>query len=199
MAVVGISIIKRRRFLEIIENTSEVDNKIRYTPQEETYMNRNVMFNIIAEIILLTVVPCILIIYIIYQFRIEKYYIFNLTLINISVAFICNILILFQILNLVFMTKQRYSHLNKRHTNWINGTISRTICLNRENKRSIRSVRAVDHIIISLLRVSSFRNIEGILRPTDIHWLLKIYSELYDISCLINDTVLQFLMLCAEC
>ena len=39
-------------FLEIIKNISEVDNKIRYTLQEETYMNRKLMFNIISEIIL---------------------------------------------------------------------------------------------------------------------------------------------------
>jgi len=51
-AVVCISFIKRRRFLEITENISEVGNKIRYTPQEETYMNINVTFNIISDIIL---------------------------------------------------------------------------------------------------------------------------------------------------
>jgi hypothetical protein len=58
MGMVCISIIKRRIFLKRIENISEVDNKIGYTHQEETYMNRNVMFNIISEIILLTVFPC---------------------------------------------------------------------------------------------------------------------------------------------
>ena len=52
VAVVWVSVIKRRRFLEILENISEVDNKIRYTAQEKTYMNRNVFLNIISEIIL---------------------------------------------------------------------------------------------------------------------------------------------------
>jgi hypothetical protein len=61
MAVVCISIVKRR-FLEIIENISDVDNKLRYTQQEETHMNRNVMVNIISEFILLTVYPCTVII-----------------------------------------------------------------------------------------------------------------------------------------
>ena len=75
VAVVWVSIIKRRSFLEIIENISEVDNKIRYTPQEDTYMNRNVMFNIIAEIILLTVIMCTSIIYNIYHIASEPYYI----------------------------------------------------------------------------------------------------------------------------
>jgi len=78
-------------FLVVIENISEVDNKVRSTLQEETYMNRNVMFNIISEIVLLTVIQWIAIKYIIYQFIIEKYYIFNSTLINICVVFIWNI------------------------------------------------------------------------------------------------------------
>ena len=159
MAVVCISIIKRRRFLEVIENISEVENKIRYTTQEETYMNRNVIFNIISEIILLTVVPCILIKYIIYQFRIEEYYIINLTIIIICVTYICNILILIQFLNFVFMVKQRYSHLKNHLTNWINGTVSRPICLNKENERCIQSNRAVDNVIIRPVYVSSVGNI----------------------------------------
>jgi hypothetical protein len=54
VTVVWVSIIRRRKFLEIIENISEVDNKLRYTLQEETYMNRNLLFNIISEIILLS-------------------------------------------------------------------------------------------------------------------------------------------------
>ena len=188
MGMVCISIIKRRRFLEIIENISKVDNKIRYTPQEETYMNRNVMFNIISEIILLSVLPCILIIYIIYEFRSEEYYIINLKITIICVACICNILILLQFLNLVFIMKQRYSHLNKRLTNWINGTVSRPTSLNKKNERCMRSVRVVDHTIITPLRVSRFGNNEGTLRQADIHLLRQIYSELYDITCLINDT-----------
>jgi hypothetical protein len=69
MAVVCVSFIKRRKFLKIIENILEVDNKIRYTHQEETYMNRNVMFNIISEIIRLTVVQSNLFIYVICPFR----------------------------------------------------------------------------------------------------------------------------------
>jgi hypothetical protein len=72
MAVVCISIVKRR-FLEIIENISEVDNKLRYTQQEETHMNRKVMVNIISDIILLTVYPCILIIKITYELRVLCY------------------------------------------------------------------------------------------------------------------------------
>jgi hypothetical protein len=62
MAVVCISIVKRREFLEKIENISEVDNKLRYTQQEETHMNRKVRVNIISEIIILTVSPCTVII-----------------------------------------------------------------------------------------------------------------------------------------
>ena len=36
VAVVWVSVIKRRKFLEILENVSELDNKLQYTPQEET-------------------------------------------------------------------------------------------------------------------------------------------------------------------
>jgi len=70
--VICISNIKRRKFLDVIENISEVDNKIRQTHQEETYMNRIVMFNIISEFILLTVFPFTLIIYFTYQLRSEE-------------------------------------------------------------------------------------------------------------------------------
>ena len=52
VAIVWVSFIKRREFLELLENISKADNKIRYTQQEETSMNRKLMFNIIAEIIL---------------------------------------------------------------------------------------------------------------------------------------------------
>jgi hypothetical protein len=52
VAVVWVSIFKRKQFLEIIENISRVGNKLSYTHQEETYMNRNVLYNIISEIIL---------------------------------------------------------------------------------------------------------------------------------------------------
>jgi hypothetical protein len=68
VVVVWVSIIKRKRFLEIIDNISEVNNKIRYTLPHETYMNRKVVFNIISEIILLTVSPCTVTTYNIYQF-----------------------------------------------------------------------------------------------------------------------------------
>jgi hypothetical protein len=75
VAVVWVSIIRRRMFLDIIENISKVDNKLRYTLQEEKYMNRNVLFNIISEIKLLTVIKCIVIIYTIYRMAGVPYYI----------------------------------------------------------------------------------------------------------------------------
>jgi hypothetical protein len=56
VAVVWVLIIKRKMLLIIVENIFEVDNKIRCTLQKETYMNRNVLFNIISEIILLSVI-----------------------------------------------------------------------------------------------------------------------------------------------
>ena len=188
MAVVCISIVKRRMFLDLIENISEMDNKIGYTHEEETYMNRNVMFNIISEFVLLTIFPCTLIIYFIYKLRSEENYKIYLTLIIIFATFICNILVLMQFLNLVFMVKLRYSHLNKRLTNWISGTVSRPTSLKKNSERCMRSARAVEHLSITPLRVSSVGNIERTLRQTDIHWLRQIYSELYDITCLINDT-----------
>jgi hypothetical protein len=110
MAVFCISVIKRRNFLDIIENILEVDNTIRYTHQEETYMNRNVIFNIISEFILLTVFPCTFIIYFIYKLGSEEYYIIYLTLTIVCATFICNILSLMQFLNLVFMVKQQAPH-----------------------------------------------------------------------------------------
>ena len=187
VAVVWVSVIKRRMFLEIIENISEVDNKIRYTAQEETYMNRNVMFNIISEIILLFALQCIAIVYIIRQTASEKYYIYVIRTIS-NVPDICNILVLFQFFNLVFMMKQRYSHLKKRLTNWINATVTRPIYFNKENYRRRQYDRTVDHDNVTPVCVTSAGNIEGTLRQTDIHLLRQIYSELYDITCLINDT-----------
>jgi hypothetical protein len=86
------------------------------------------------------------------------------------------------------MVKQRYSHLNKRLTKWINGTVSRPISLMNENDRSIQLDKAVDHVHTADLCVSSVGNTDGSLRQTDIHLLRQIYSELYDITCLINDT-----------
>jgi hypothetical protein len=188
IVVVWVSIIKRKGFLDIIENISNVDNKMRYTPQEETHMNRNVMFNIISELILLTVIQCSLIIYNIYQLISEGYYSIILVLIGIIATYTCNALFLFQYLNLVFMVKQRYSHLNKRLNKWINETISRPICSSIKEKWCMQSDRTVDHVIITTVCVSSYGNIEGTLKQNDIHLLRQIYCELYDITCLINDT-----------
>ena len=86
------------------------------------------------------------------------------------------------------MVKQRYSHLNKLLTDWINGTVSRPIRLKKENERCIQSHSVVGHVNITALCVRSVGNIDGTLRQTDIHSLRQIYSELYDITCLINDT-----------
>ena len=188
IVVVWVSIIKRKGFLEIIENISKVDNKIRYTPQEETYMNRKVMFNIFSEIILLTVIQCSLIIYNIYQLLSEGYYTIMLVLTGIIATYTCNVLFLFQYLNLVFTVKQRYSHLNKSLNNWINGTFSRPICSSIEKKWCMQSDRTVDHVIITPICVSNYGNFEGTVRQADIRLLRQIYSELYDTVCLINDT-----------
>jgi hypothetical protein len=187
VALVWISVIKRRMFLKIIGNISEVDKKIQYTPQEETYMNRNVLFNIISEIILLTVFQCILITLNTYNIASESYYIIVIETIT-SVSGICNTLLLFQFVNLVFMMKQRYSHLNKRLTNWINEAVSMPIYLNKEDGRHSQSDRVGDHIIVTTVCVSSVGNIEGTLSLTDIHLLRQIHSELYDITCSINNT-----------
>jgi hypothetical protein len=86
------------------------------------------------------------------------------------------------------MIKQTYSHLNKRLTNWINEAVSRPIYLKKENDRLSQTDRAVDHVITTPVYVSSVENIEGTLKQTDIHLLRQIYSELYDIKCLIIDT-----------
>jgi hypothetical protein len=187
VTVVWASVIKRRKFLEILEKISEVDNKLRYLPQEETHMKRKVMVNIISETILLTVIQFSLLICYMYNITSEPFYI---AVIGTSYFFsdICNALMLFQFVNLVFMMKQRYSHLNKRLSNWINGKVSRPICLDRQNERRSQSDRADDSVIVTSLCVSSVGNIEGTLRLTDIHSLRQIYSELYDITCLINVT-----------
>ena len=183
VAIVWVSFIKRRKFLEILESVSEVDNKVRYTLQEETSMNRKVMFNITSETIILTVIRGTLILYDIYNMASEPYY--KIIMHTIScVPDISNALVLFQFITLVFIVKQRYSHLNKRLNNWINGAVS----LNKANVRCRQLERAVDQVNITRLFVSSVRNIEGTLRQTDIHLLRQIYSELYDITCLINDT-----------
>jgi hypothetical protein len=187
VAVVWVSVIKRKRFLEIIENISKVDNKIRYTPQEETYMNRKVFINIISEIILAIVIDCALISQNIYENAGERYYHIFLFIIPYFPE-ICNTLFLFQFVNLVFIVNQRHSHLNKRLCNWIIVTISRQISLMEENEWCIRQDVSIDHVYITPVSVSSVGNTEGTLKQTDIRSLQKIYSELFDITCLINDT-----------
>jgi hypothetical protein len=89
-------------------------------------------------------------------------------------AAICNILILFQFLNLVFMMKERYSHLNKHLTNWINGTVSRSKIFMNKNETSIQSDMAVGHINITCLCISSLGGIDGTLTQTDIHLLRQM-------------------------
>jgi hypothetical protein len=187
VAVVWVSVFKRKRFLEIIENISEVNNKIQYTLQEETNMNRKVMFNIISEIILLAVFQCTLISHNTYHVAGEPYYIIAIQTIG-YVPDICNTIFLFQFLNLVFIVKQRYSHLNNLLNIWINGTGSKPICMKKENERYIRSHRTVDYVNRTPLYVSSVGNVEGTLKKTDIYSVRLIYSELYDITCVINDT-----------
>jgi len=95
-------------------------------------MNRNVRFSIISEIILLTVIKSTTILYNSYEIASEPYYIIIIKTIN-CVPDICNILMLFQFVNLVFMTKQGYSHLKKRLTYWINRAVRGPICLKKEN------------------------------------------------------------------
>jgi hypothetical protein len=188
VTVVWVSVTERRKFMDIIENISEVDNKIRYKLEEQTYMNRKVMLNIISEIILLAVIQCIAIVYIVYQYTSEGYYIIMISLISVNSTYICNTLFSFQYLSLILIVKQRYSHLNKWLSNWINGTISRQIHLTKEKERRNRSHRTIDLINISPLFGTSVVNIKGTLKQTDIRSLRQIYGELYDITCLINDT-----------
>jgi hypothetical protein len=77
-----------------------VDNKICYTLQKETYMNRNVLFNIISEIILLTVFKCTEIIDNINRIASEPYYSYIIVIETISyIPGICNALILFKFVN----------------------------------------------------------------------------------------------------
>jgi len=82
------------------------------------------------------------------------------------VVYICNILILFQFLNLVFMVKQRYRHLKKRLTNWINWKVIRAISMMNENEKIIQFNRDDDHVNITALCVSSLGNIDGTLKQT---------------------------------
>jgi hypothetical protein len=187
VGVVWLSIIKRKRFLEIIENISEVDNKVRHTLREETHMNRSLILNIISEIVLLSTIIFNVIIYDIYEFTSKEYNITKLRVIISTGSHICNTLILFQFLYLVFMVKQRYNHFNKHLSNCINGTFSRPKGLMKENGRYILSHRTVDHVNITPLYVSCVGHFEVTLKQTDIHLLRQIYSEMYDITCLIND------------
>jgi hypothetical protein len=152
-------------------------------------MNRKLMVIIFTEIILLTVIQCISITHNTYLYLTagEPYYIMIILTIS-YVPDICNSLILFQFVNLVFMMKQRYRHLNKRITNWINWAVSRPIYLDKEDDRRRQTAGAVDHGILTPVCVSSVGNIEGTLKQTDIHLLRQIHNELYDITCLINDT-----------
>jgi hypothetical protein len=109
---------------------------------------------------------------------------------------ICNTLISFQFVNLVFIVKQWYSHLNKRSNNWIFVSKIRQINLMEENERCIRFQGTVDHTNKNRVSFSYVGNIEGSLRQTDIYLLLQIYSELYDKTCLINETDSPFLLIC---
>jgi hypothetical protein len=52
----------------------------------------------------------------------------------------------------------------------------------------IRYARAVDHVIITPVCVSSVGNNEGTLRQIDIYFLQQMKTELYDITCLIDFT-----------
>ena len=150
-------------------------------------MNKKMMFNIISEIVLSTVIQCTLITYVIYQIASKPYYIIIIRKIK-HVPDICNPLMLFQFGNLVLTMKQIYFHLKKRLNNWINGAVSRPICLNKQNERCNQNDRAFDQVHITSLYVSSVRKIEGTLIQTDIHLSRQTYSELYYITCLINDT-----------
>jgi hypothetical protein len=187
VAVVWASVIKRRRFLEIPERISEVDNKTRYTSQEETYMNRTLMLNLISEILLLTVIQCALKSHNIYHYAGKPYYIIVIRIIA-HIPDICNTLILFQFVTLVFIVKQRYGHLNKRLNNWITLTMCRKMSLLEDNERCIRFHRTVDHVNRNIVIVSNVGNIEETFKESDIHLLRQIYGELYDITYLINDT-----------
>jgi len=150
-------------------------------------MNRKVMFNTLSGIIVVTVTQVTLILHFIYTMLSETYYIIIIKIIS-CVADFLNALILSQFVTLVFMVKQRYSHLNKRLNNWISAAVSRRIYSKEEYIRCSQYDKAVGQVNITRIFVSNVRNIEGRLRQTDIHWLRQIYSEMYDITCLINDT-----------
>jgi len=83
VAVIWVSIIKRKMLLKIIKYISEVDNKIRCTLQEETFVSRNVLVNIISEITLLSVINSSATVYNIYQIASEPYYIIVIDIIGL--------------------------------------------------------------------------------------------------------------------
>ena len=95
-----------------------------------------------------------------------------------------NASILLQFVSIHFTVKKNYIHINKRLNNWNSGAVS----LNKANVRCRQLDKAVDQVNVTRLFASSVWNNEGILKQTDIHWLQQIYSEMYDITCLINDT-----------
>ena len=97
------------------------------------------MFNIISEIILLTVIPCSAIVYNTYQIGNVPYYFIILRTIS-YVPDNSNAFIFFQFGNLVFMMKQRYSHLKKRLTKWNNSAVSRQICLKNRTKGAANAI-----------------------------------------------------------
>jgi hypothetical protein len=187
VAVVWVSIIKRKMFLEIIEHISEVDNKIRYTLQKKAYMNRKVFLNVISQIIILTVIQSALTSYYVYAVAGELYYTIVVEVIG-CISDICSTLFLFQFVNLVFIVKQRYIHLNKRLSNWIIVTMSRQISMMEENETCIRFHRTVGHVNANLVSVSNVGNIEATITQSDIHSLQQIFIKLYDVISLINDT-----------
>jgi hypothetical protein len=67
-------------------------------------------------------------------------------------------------------------------------TKRRDIYFLEENQSFIRSHRNVGRPNIIIVSVSNVGNIEGTLKETDIYLLRQIYSELYDITYLINDS-----------
>jgi hypothetical protein len=112
------------KFIEVTENISEVENKIQFALLEKANMNINVylIYVVISEVTLLTVIEATLVIYHVYKDAREPNCIIVLQTI-VYVLDICNILICFEFINLVFIVKKRYSRLNKCLSNWINGTV----------------------------------------------------------------------------
>jgi hypothetical protein len=67
---------------------------------------QNCFFNIISEIIILTLIYTAIMIYDMYHFAREPFYVIVIQIIN-RVPDICKALILLQFINLVFIVKQR--------------------------------------------------------------------------------------------